>query len=85
MNDELVYALLGLIAHWWVGVQGAKAMIRYDAKEWDVLEMQLILCGMVFVAGSLVAFLTFMSYWVIPRINAWYDAGGRIFRDKDGD
>ncbi len=85
MNDELVYALIALGVYWWMGWKGAKAMIRDHPYGWRNLSDQMGLLLMAFITGALMGLFVFLIVGVMPAMQRWWDNGGRIFKDKDGD
>ncbi len=84
MNDELVYALLGLALYWWVGWIAIRCDFRHD--RWPNarnLGGEMILAGLVFFVGGFLGIVTWWEYWLVPRLKSWYDSGGRIFGRDD--
>ncbi len=82
MNNELVYALLGLGVHWWLGIWAAGMLIRRRPEDWRKIEDELVMLGMVFFAGSLLGAFVFLNQLVWMGVSNWFENGGRIFRRR---
>ncbi len=79
MNDELIYALIGLGLHWWVGWRTAKAMAR-RSKFSDVAEELAVLLFM-FMFGSFM-FVIVHGFWFFED---YCERHGNILNDRKED
>ncbi len=60
-------------------------MKRDKPYQWKKVEDEMMLLALVVLTGSLLGTFILVNHVIWNGISEWYDNGGRIFRDKDGD
>ncbi len=84
LNDELVYAILGLLFHWRLGWWAARVIKTNDTTdEWVSAADEVGLAAAALFLGTLMAVIVFIGYVIAPKFQAWHDAGGRLFQDNE--
>lgn len=69
MNDELVYALLALALHWWLGWRAGQKLRRYNP-EWGGEQEAAALIGVFFFG---------VFFWVMATLVVHYETNGSLF------
>ena len=76
MNDELVYALLALSLHWWLGWKVARTIAKGSG--FVDLGEELMMVTMIFFFGSFM-FITAYGGWILRD---YYRDHGSLFNDN---
>lgn len=75
MHDELVYALLALFVHWWLGWRAMKSL-RREAHGWRGDDEVAAVIGLILFGSFIFLVVTAIDY---------YQNHGSIFADKFAD